>query len=158
MLIRFLNTGILSITVSTIINYFLYSSVVALVTAIFVVQLVCLSLAFHRGHLRFKTVVHLLVACVLWYVLPFSVYLTGGIQSPLLSWYVIVPIGCLFLLEMGLHTAFYTACTLISIVAFWLADVWALPLPSHQSPLLPLRLCVSYGSLLTLVFSLTRFF
>jgi PAS domain S-box-containing protein len=141
-----------------VVNYFVYPILISIILCVFAVALVGLSYAFHKKKISYNTCANLLVLFLLVLLLPFSVYLTGGLHSTVMIWYVLIPIGGLLIFNSYKKAIIYTVIALASALFFVIAEYFGLQYPPYKANFFVASAFVNYTGLIIIAFFITRYF
>jgi PAS domain S-box-containing protein len=155
---RVLSTTMLSMIFFSVVDYFIYSPGIGIILSIFTVFLFALKFALRQKIIFAEAAVYTLSLVVLFFALPGSIFFTGGARSPVMAWYVIIPVGALFLFGINRNAIFFTGLTVLSASVFIVLDYMGFQYPAYNTNYYALGAFLSYTGLIIQVFLVTKLF
>lgn len=155
---NFLSISIIYGSLVSLASYFVYHGAVPYTLFIFSVLLLCIRTLFIKNMFSYNVASLATILCTLFFVLPVCVYYSGGVFSPILWWYVIVPIISLLLFGRGIKTTLLSILSVLWIFFFLVINYLKYPLPSTENNVVELRVLISLTALFCYCYTVTWIF
>ena len=155
---NFLAISIIYISLISIASYYVYSTIISYSLFIFSLLLFILRVFFVRGKISYNFASLATISIILFLLVPICAFFSGGLYSPILWWYIIVPIISLLLFGRCLKTNLLTATSLFFILIFIIIEIIHYKLPTFDTSRLHVSIIISLFGLFCLAYTITWIF
>jgi PAS domain S-box-containing protein len=153
---RFLTIAVVFLLVMTVFNYLVYPPACGHIVLASSLSLAGLKLLHLKGITPHHTASLLFTGFTIFITIPLCVYFTGGIQSPIIFWFIVVPIGSLMVFGGGRRAIFLTAASLLIIAFFAFLKAANIQAPAFNAYYPVTAITGSVVFLIVMLFYLTR--
>ncbi len=155
---NFLSVSIIYISIISLASYFVYSTVISYSLFAFSILLLLIRSLFIKQILSYDVASLITVYSILIGLVPICAYYSGGIASPILWWYIIIPIVSLLLFGRSTKTATVTALSLFCILFFVVMYYVGYKFPAYDNTRINIGVIISLIGLLCLAYTITWIF
>ena len=155
---NFLSISVIYISLISIASYFVYSTIVSYALFLFSLLLFILRILFVRKKLSYNTASIATISLILFCLVPVCAYFSGGIFSPILWWYIIVPIISLLLFGRCVKTAVLSGLAVLFVIIFAVMEMVHFKFPAFDNSRLHVSIFISLLGLLFLSYTITWIF
>lgn len=155
---NFLSVSIIYISIISLASYFIYSTVISYSLFAFSVLLLLLRAFFIKGKISYNAASLITIYGILFGLVPLCAYYSGGIASPILWWYIIIPIVSLLLFGRSVKTATVTALSVLCILFFVVLHYVNFNFPAFDNSRITIGVVISLLGLLCLSYTITWIF
>ncbi len=155
---RFLSISVIFMVIFSVIDYFIYSTALGFLLFAFALFLLLVKLLTHKKNININKSVILLGVVVVCFVLPLSVYFSGGIFSSITAWFVIIPIASLMLFGKTRNAFLFTGIGILIIFFLLILEVNGFVYPFVHTTYKRAGVLLDLTGLIVLVFLLTWIF
>ena len=155
---NFLAISVIYISLISIASYYVYSTIISYSLFVFSVLLFILRIFFVRGKVSYNFASLATISIILFLLVPICAYFSGGLYSPILWWYIIVPIISLLLFGRCFKTNFLTSASLFFILIFIIFEIIHYKLPAFDKSRLHVSIIISLFGLFCLAYTITWIF
>lgn len=155
---NFLSVSIIYISIISLVSYLVYSTIVSYSLFVFSVLLLLIRSLFIKAKISYNTASLITILLTIFCLVPICAYFSGGIFSPILWWYIIVPIISLLLFGRSAKTATVTALSIAWVIIFAVLNHLNYKFPVFDNSSLHIGVFISLIGLLSLSYTITWIF
>lgn len=138
--------------------FLIYQPLIAEIIMSFSISLLFIRTFFSKKIIGINMATQFPMLLAIFCVLPVCVYYTGGLYSPIIWWFIVIPVASLLLFGIGIKTTFYIILSIVFLLVFAVLDARGIPFPSLKRSMLNPGISVSGIGLLGIIFNLTWIF
>ena len=155
---NFLAIFIIYISLISIASYYVYSTIISYSLFVFSILLFLLRVFFVRNKISYNFASLATISIILFLLVPICAFFSGGLYSPILWWYIIVPIISLLLFGRCLKTNLLTCISLFFVLGFIILEIIHYKLPGFDKSRLHVSIIISLFGLFCLAYTITWIF
>jgi PAS domain S-box-containing protein len=155
---NFLSISVIYISIISLASYFVFSNIISYSLFVFSVVILIIRTLFIKNKISYDAASLTTILLILFCLVPICAYYSGGIFSPILWWYIIVPIVSLLLFGRCAKTATVSALSIVCILIFALLNHFKYNLPAYDNTRIHFGVLISLIGLLCLAYTITWIF
>jgi PAS domain S-box-containing protein len=153
---KFLSISVVCMASFALLNGFLYPWPLCAVQSGHVLALLLLKGLRHQQRINDRQLTYLMGGIAVFVVIPLCVYFSGGLYSPVIYWFAVIPIGTLLIYGTGSQAFLLTVVGVIFLSIFVLFEQVGHSTAQYASYHPQLALISSLLGLILIIYSLTR--